>query len=32
MSNEPAVALNEAHLQIYVLNKFKRLVDEDENS
>lgn len=32
MSNEPAVVLNGAHLQIYALKKFKRLPEEDENS
>lgn len=29
---ETKEALGEAHLQIYALKKFKRLLDEDENS
>lgn len=29
---ETREALGEAHLQIYALKKFKRLLDEDENS
>ncbi|WP_181396297.1 hypothetical protein [Chromohalobacter israelensis] len=29
---EAKEALGEAHLQIYALKKFKRLLDEDENS